>query len=532
MGRFAPRSAPMAPLFAVCTALIVVFLTGCGGIVAGSSPSSPSQPQPQPQSQSFTLTVTVSGSGSITSSPAGINCGSSCRSSFGPNTLVKLTATPSASSIFKGWSGSCAGTGSCAIDIKQNSSVTATFATSDSLSVTVSGTGGGTIVSSPQGINCSTTCSAVFSSGTQVTLTEIAGSNSVFAGWSGACSGTGACQVTVGKIPAAVGASFTATAYTLTVTLPGNGTGTVSSSPTGITCNGTACGGLFSPGTQVTLTASPSANSYLVAWSAPCSGTGTCAVTLTSNVTLSSTINVWPINHIIFMAQENRSLDHYFGAMRAYWAANGIPDQSFDGLPQFNPVQGIPPLYGPPPTNPGCDPNGTSGLPFSDCVVDSNSPTITSFHLLTQCVEGTGVGWDSDHYDLDWSNPYADPQSTPPPPMDGYVSYTAHGARVSKYYDTAGMRTMGYYDWTDLNYYYFMATDFATSDRFFNPVMSRTHPNRAYLAAATSQGETAAVGSSPNDPELTALTIYQDHTGRHQLENLRESCVHTVHPTV
>ena len=42
------------------------------------------------------------------------------------------------------------------------------------------------------------------------------------------------------------------------------------------------------------------------------------------------------INHIIFMLQENRSFDHYFGALRAYWAANGYPEQSFDGLP---PVQ-------------------------------------------------------------------------------------------------------------------------------------------------------------------------------------------------
>ena len=42
------------------------------------------------------------------------------------------------------------------------------------------------------------------------------------------------------------------------------------------------------------------------------------------------------INHIIFIGQENRSFDHYFGALRQYWAQNGYPDQSFDGLPQFN----------------------------------------------------------------------------------------------------------------------------------------------------------------------------------------------------
>src|SRR5208337_2975835 len=53
------------------------------------------------------------------------------------------------------------------------------------------------------------------------------------------------------------------------------------------------------------------------------------------------------INHIIFIAQENRSFDHYFGALRQYWAQNGYPDQSFDGLPQFNPTTGAAPLFGP-----------------------------------------------------------------------------------------------------------------------------------------------------------------------------------------
>src|SRR5215470_6717250 len=41
------------------------------------------------------------------------------------------------------------------------------------------------------------------------------------------------------------------------------------------------------------------------------------------------------VNHIVFLVQENRSLDHYFGAMRQYWKDFGYPDQAFDGLPQF-----------------------------------------------------------------------------------------------------------------------------------------------------------------------------------------------------
>jgi hypothetical protein len=65
------------------------------------------------------------------------------------------------------------------------------------LTVSKAGTGGGTVTSSPAGINCGSTCGASFSSGTSVTLTAVAVSGSTFAGWSGACSGTGNCTVSM-----------------------------------------------------------------------------------------------------------------------------------------------------------------------------------------------------------------------------------------------------------------------------------------------------------------------------------------------
>ncbi|GAB4217035.1 MAG: hypothetical protein Fur007_18270 [Rhodoferax sp.] len=65
------------------------------------------------------------------------------------------------------------------------------------LTVSKSGTGSGTVTSSPTGIDCGATCSASFSSGTSVTLTATPASGSSFAGWSGACSGTGTCAVTM-----------------------------------------------------------------------------------------------------------------------------------------------------------------------------------------------------------------------------------------------------------------------------------------------------------------------------------------------
>ncbi|MEM7824972.1 MAG: endo alpha-1,4 polygalactosaminidase [Candidatus Aenigmatarchaeota archaeon] len=75
----------------------------------------------------YTLTVTKSGSGTITSSPAGINCGSTCSANFNSGTSVTLTAVPATNYSFSGWSGACTGTGSCTVTMNANKSVTATF---------------------------------------------------------------------------------------------------------------------------------------------------------------------------------------------------------------------------------------------------------------------------------------------------------------------------------------------------------------------------------------------------------------------
>jgi List-Bact-rpt repeat protein/putative Ig domain-containing protein len=65
------------------------------------------------------------------------------------------------------------------------------------LTVTMAGTGGGSAASSPVGIACPTTCGATFKSGTVVTLYATPDAGSAFAGWSGACTGTGTCTLTM-----------------------------------------------------------------------------------------------------------------------------------------------------------------------------------------------------------------------------------------------------------------------------------------------------------------------------------------------
>ncbi|MEI6415206.1 MAG: DUF1566 domain-containing protein, partial [Pseudomonadota bacterium] len=75
-------------------------------------------------SSGYSITVTKTGSGTVKSLPAGIDCGSTCSTSFSSGTSVTLTATPATGTF----SGGCSGTGSCTLTMNANKSVTVTFA--------------------------------------------------------------------------------------------------------------------------------------------------------------------------------------------------------------------------------------------------------------------------------------------------------------------------------------------------------------------------------------------------------------------
>jgi hypothetical protein len=170
---------------------------GCSGTSAcattGNTPvkitatfQSPSPPSPP----SYTLTITKSGTGAgtVASNPAGITCGSDCTETVTARTSVTLTATPTTGSSFSGWSGAgCSGTGTCTVTMNGTTSVTATFAatTSYNLRVRKAGTGNGTVVSNPAGINCGSDCVESYPSGRVIALTATAASGSRFTGWTG-----------------------------------------------------------------------------------------------------------------------------------------------------------------------------------------------------------------------------------------------------------------------------------------------------------------------------------------------------------
>ncbi len=102
------------------------------GNCSAQSTAAPATTQTLPN---FGLTVTNVGGGTVSSSPAGISCGTSCSAPFSQGTVVTLTASPSAGFSLTSWSGSCTGTGVCTVTIDAAKNVTATFADTQAPSV-------------------------------------------------------------------------------------------------------------------------------------------------------------------------------------------------------------------------------------------------------------------------------------------------------------------------------------------------------------------------------------------------------------
>jgi phospholipase C len=174
------------------------------------------------------------------------------------------------------------------------------------------------------------------------------------------------------------------------------------------------------------------------------------------------------INHIVFMAQENRSFDSYFGHLNDYRVANGLPAV----------VDGTPALA----ANPADD-----------------GSMITPFHLKTMCIENTSAAWATSHINFNRFD-----QASDTPTLDGFVVEAAAASIGNGGNDTIGKRAMGFYTDQDLISHYFLATQFGTSDRWFAPAPVETEPNRMYLVAATSVGH----AHKPTNPVSGALTIF------------------------
>ena len=93
----------------------------------GSSAADSAQTEVVTAPETLSVSAEGDGSGTVTSSPAGINCGATCSHNYDHGSSVTLTATAAAGSSFTGWSGACSGTGSCVVTMNSATSVAATF---------------------------------------------------------------------------------------------------------------------------------------------------------------------------------------------------------------------------------------------------------------------------------------------------------------------------------------------------------------------------------------------------------------------
>jgi hypothetical protein len=226
-----------------------------------------------------------------------------CASEYPEGTELTVRAIADTGYEFAGWGGAsgsaslCTGTGTCSFTITEDSALAASFpaqgAVVYTLEVKKAGSGSGEVTSSPAGIACGGACTAKYAENTKVALTAKEAAGSTFAGWSGACTGTGSCEVTMSAAKS-VTATFepaAATEYTLEVKKGGSGSGEVTSSPAGIACGG-ACTAKYAENTKVALTATAATGSEFVKWTGCATTTGDeCGVTMSAAKTVEAEFN-------------------------------------------------------------------------------------------------------------------------------------------------------------------------------------------------------------------------------------------------
>ncbi len=149
------------------------------------------------------------------------------------------------------------------------------------------------------------------------------------------------------------------------------------------------------------------------------------------------------VKHVVFLMQENRSFDHYFGAMK--------PKSKVHGFQDTNNAQAFRQAW----------PGGTS-------------PTLLPFHMDTvagqgECTYDLDHSWQAEH--LSWNHGA----------MDSFVS--THTS--AQYEGGLGTNTMGYYQAADIPFYYDLAQKFTLCDRYHCSVLGPTHPNRLMQISGT-----------------------------------------------
>jgi phospholipase C len=288
-----------------------------------------------------------------------------------------------------------------------------------------------------------------------------------------------------------------------TISITANPTSIISGNSSTLTMNATNATLLTVTGTDGSTYSLPaSGGTQLISptatttYTASATGTG-------GNASASTTVTVTPagsiqsIDHVIFMQQENHSFDNYFGMLNPYRKSNGwnIGDDGVDYE-----VDGI-----------------DDKLAKISNVDDEGAP-FSLFKFASTCIDDETSDWLASYGDV---NRY-DFLTTRPILMDGFVhnaegyakSCAAPGSGGScsgSFTDLTGRSSMGYYDQGFFNYYYYMASQFAVSDRWFSPVAAKSISNRiATFTGGTTQGLVKDPGGDDHLPQLDIPNIFQE----------------------
>jgi phospholipase C len=313
--------------------------------------------------------------------------------------------------------------------------------------------------------------------------------------------GSATAEVTVTVVPVL---TVTITASPSSIALGSTSTLTVAATnATGVTVKGTDGSSYTLAATGGTQPVTPTSTTTYTATAVGVGGTTPVSANATVTVVPPGTVK--SINHVLFMLQENHTFDNYFGMLNPYRKGThpgGSWDIGADG--KTYDVDGIDDKI----NGESYDAVRKSGQVISN--KDKQGGVHTLYKLKSTCIDDASSAWSESFGDVSLGNAL----TTRPIFMNGYVS-NGDGFANSKcpggvgpctgYTDTTGDRTMGYYDEGFLNYYYYMASQFALSDRWFSPIESKSIPNRiATFTGGTTQGLTQ---DPSGDDKLNALTI-------------------------
>lgn len=226
------------------------------------------------------------GQGTITSTPAGIDCGPTCDFDFEANNPVTLTATPDANSTFTEWAGGCSGNNpTCQVTMDAAKNVTATFTPNQpslnevSLNVTTDGSGK---------VKCNANdCQLKYPQNTPVTLIATPDSGFDFSKWSGDCTGTVGltCTLPMSKSDNQVTAHFTPTPPP-TSTTPTSFSLNLDKGNGEVKCNQGNCETTYLKNTTIALTAIPPTGFQFDGWSGDCTGKEDCHLLMDKDKTV------------------------------------------------------------------------------------------------------------------------------------------------------------------------------------------------------------------------------------------------------